>query len=649
MELSLHSDMLTVRLTALQATTLFSLNNLSLYKQASTGKQLLRATSYSVPSVLAGDIDFVGGLLRFPSTHPATSLTDVNAQKLLQNPAEVTTLKGEKASSNSESSSGAERAHMSNLGKQEVPWYPRQSSLVNGDQWLIGDFMVRCSNGEPAYNDPLHSTHLYCPHTGMSSPVSVDLVLMVDGVKYNKTVSASNCEQYSITDTTNTISLNRMRTLMKLNATKPLPNGAMPFFCAIQMSNLPNLRRIDVQVRSIWKYGVIVRTSPYGVSVGQLGPLWTVDSLRALYGVPSEVTNSNPSNSQSVAEFLGEYYSEQDLQRWLSFMGVTTNTAVSVIGPNDETKPGGEATLDIQWMVGISANVRTVFWSLGDLHEGQEPFLEWLQDISNTPNAPLVHSVSYADEETTLTAEYMLRISVELMKAGVRGLTILFASGDDGVLGYTSRTAPVSQCASLPFQPQFPSSSPFATSVGGTVLHRDGGEAVATAVNASARITSGGGFSNYFPMPAYQSPAVTGYLQIFNQVPSSRFNASGRAYPDISGMAHNYVCLLDGALVPIDGTSASTPLVASFLTLINDKLLTMGRPPLGFVNPLLYQLSNSPLQPFKDVTIGDNGCNDSSACCTQGFQASPGWDAATGLGTPRFKQLYQAITGVPLS
>lgn len=265
-------------------------------------------------------------------------------------------------------------------------------------------------------------------------------------------------------------------------------------------------------------------------------------------------------------------------------------------------------------------------------------------DISNTNNPPLVHSVSYADEETTLSMDYMNRVNIELQKAGVRGLTMLFASGDDGVLGYSARTG----CANATsFQPQFPSSSPYATSVGGTTYTSRRGELAASSRDFAARITTGGGFSNTFSMPMYQMTAVNQYNMYYNKVPQNYWNPNGRAYPDISGMSHNYLCLLAGSYLPIDGTSASTPLVASMLTLINDKLLSLGLPPLGFFNPLLYSLAAKNLFPplFNDVTIGENGCVANRMCCTNnGFTASPGWDATTGFGTIIFDRLYQTIT-----
>lgn len=62
-------------------------------------------------------------------------------------------------------------------------------------------------------------------------------------------------------------------------------------------------------------------------------------------------------------------------------------------------------------------------------HESQEPFLDWMLLLSNMSSIPWVHTISYGDDEDSLSVAYMQRINVEFMKAGARGLTILFASG----------------------------------------------------------------------------------------------------------------------------------------------------------------------------------------------------------------------------
>ena len=113
------------------------------------------------------------------------------------------------------------------------------------------------------------------------------------------------------------------------------------------------------------------------------------------------------------------------------------------------------------------------------------------------------------------------------MKAGARGLFILFASGDQGVCGRE-----VCGWFSMKFHPDFPAASPYITAVGGTDFLTNGiGE-------ETAWPEGGGGFSNTFSPPDYQKAAVHGYLSNPNAKPppSSMWNASGRGYPDVAAL-----------------------------------------------------------------------------------------------------------------
>ena len=76
-----------------------------------------------------------------------------------------------------------------------------------------------------------------------------------------------------------------------------------------------------------------------------------------------------------------------------------------------------------------------------------------------------------------------------------------------------------------------------------------------------------------------------------------------------------------GQAEPVLGTSASSPMFASMIALVNDQLLNAGRPTLGFLNPLLYS-SAAAAGVFNDITTGSN-----VGCGTAGFPAMPGWDA----------------------
>ena len=79
-----------------------------------------------------------------------------------------------------------------------------------------------------------------------------------------------------------------------------------------------------------------------------------------------------------------------------------------VVGPNSG-KTGLEANLDVQYLMSLGANVTTTFWSTEGLREGQEPFLEWMLDLSNTSTVPyifrfiLVHGGRHRDVVVKVT------------------------------------------------------------------------------------------------------------------------------------------------------------------------------------------------------------------------------------------------------
>ncbi len=96
---------------------------------------------------------------------------------------------------------------------------------------------------------------------------------------------------------------------------------------------------------------------------------------------------------------------------------------------------------------------------------------------------------------------------------------------------------------------------------------------------------------------------------------------------------------------PVGGTSAASPAVAGLFTLLNDYALVKTGKPLGFLNPLLYQLAATTPAAFTDVVSGDNKCTESGCglACTKGFLAYQGWDPVTGLGTPNYKAMLGAL------
>lgn len=149
----------------------------------------------------------------------------------------------------------------------------------------------------------------------------------------------------------------------------------------------------------------------------------------------------------------------------------------------------------------------------------------------------------------------------------------------------------------------------------------------------TAASLSGGGFSNIFSPPDYQSSVVSSYISSIGSTNSGLYNASGRGVPDIAAIAENVEIFYGGSATGVAGTSCATPIFASVVSLINDELIAAGKSSLGFINPFLYANPSA----LNDITSGDNpGCN------TNGFSASSGWDAVTGLGSPNYAALKAA-------
>jgi len=179
------------------------------------------------------------------------------------------------------------------------------------------------------------------------------------------------------------------------------------------------------------------------------------------------------------------------------------------------------------------------------------------------------------------------------MKLGLQGVSVIFSSGDSGV-------APQDEKGTK-FAPMFPATCPYVTAVGMTErLSNDlmGGEKAAAIPNKSkprGADYSGGGFSDIFQQPSYQSSAASDYLTNYSpNYADALFNHAGRGYPDVSALGHGipYVSnhkswFSDGHMVA-SGTSASAPIFASIVTLLNEERLAQGKGPIGFLNPVIY-------------------------------------------------------------
>jgi len=354
----------------------------------------------------------------------------------------------------------------------------------------------------------------------------------------------------------------------------------------------------------------------------------TPSSLRKLYSVDN-VEGTSTKNRQAVTAFLEQYYKPTDLAYFYRkyYPKAKGRKVQKVIGPNKRFA-GIEASLDIEYITALGANVPTQFWSFKGRapdNPENEPFLDFLYLVANTSDAdvPYVISTSYGEDEKSVSMSYATRINAEFQKAGVRGISIMFASGDSGVGGTGG------SCTR--FVPQWPSGSPWVTAVGGT--SHFGTEQCAG--------LSSGGFSDRWPRPDYQKEAVSKFLSTSKNLPdSSRYNSTGRGFPDVSALAVGFTVINDGMTLPgVAGTSCSSPTFSGIVGLLNDLRFQNGKSTLGFLNPFIYQSGYSAMN---DVTAGDN-----PGCGTRGFTAMEGWDPCSGYGTPNYEKLAKAVLALP--
>lgn len=142
----------------------------------------------------------------------------------------------------------------------------------------------------------------------------------------------------------------------------------------------------------------------------------------------------------------------------------------------------------------------------------------------------------------------------------------------------------------------------------------------------------------------WQETVVKAYLSNAPKLPPANdFDSTGRATPDVSGLGEGYQVIdgQDGTKPDsVGGTSASTPMFAGLVSLLNDARHAKGMKPLGFLNPFIYQNPSA----FTDVVQGTNAIGRDGIKVPAGFACTKGWDPATGLGTPIFTALLAAAT-----
>ena len=225
--------------------------------------------------------------------------------------------------------------------------------------------------------------------------------------------------------------------------------------------------------------------------------------------------------------------------------------------------------LDIEVVGAVAPGAKIVVYFAPNTSQGFQDALTTA--IHDTAHKPSVISISWGGAESTLDRQAMTAFDSAAQDAAALGVTICAASGDNGSSdGVTDGANHV----------DFPASSPHILACGGTSLQSANGAITSETVwnDGAQGGAGGGGFSNQFPLPSWQSSAKI-------KPPAG----GGRGVPDVSGDADpqtGYNVLVDGKSLVFGGTSAVAPLWSGLIALLNEKL---GKP-LGFLQPALYGL-----------------------------------------------------------
>ncbi|KAL5340945.1 peptidase S8/S53 domain-containing protein [Aspergillus crustosus] len=400
-----------------------------------------------------------------------------------------------------------------------------------------------------------------------------------------------------------------------------------------------------------------------GVAAGTLdhcADAITPNCLSDLYNTEGYKADPARGSKVAIASFLEQYARYDDLAEFQEeYAPHTVGQNFSVVsingGLNDQssTQDSGEANLDVQYILGIAAPLPvTEFTTAGrgklvpDLSQpdpaanDNEPYLDFLEGVLklNQSSLPQVISTSYGENEQTIPEAYARTVCNLYAQLGSRGVSVIFSSGDSGV---GSACATNDGSNTTHFNPQFPATCPWVTSVGG--------------VNGTAPergiYFSSGGFSDLWERPQYQDAAVGSYLEKLGPKQAQYFNRHGRAFPDVAAQAENFAVVDRGRTGLFDGTSCSAPVFGGVVGLLNDVRLAAGLPVLGFLNPWLYK---DGLRGFNDIVQGGSvGCdgndrfggpaNGSPVIPFASWNATQGWDPVTGLGTPDFARLRELV------
>jgi uncharacterized protein (TIGR03437 family) len=390
--------------------------------------------------------------------------------------------------------------------------------------------------------------------------------------------------------------------------------------------------------------------SPAAPEMTSLGGVHTLapDDLATIYDITPLYQSGIDGTGQKIAVMGNSQFNSSALADVAAFrtqFHLPPNVPQVVLS-TDYPDPGltagiNEAHLDIEWAGAIARNAQIVFVYSGT-------FLHAVLYTVDNNLAPVITMSANVGCEALNTSANMTFYQGIAQQANAQGITWVNSGSDAGPASCDPNGAPLAVSG---LGVRFPASIPEVTAVGGTEFNEQGGAYwSATNTNGASALSyipemvwndalalgllwaGGGGTSIYFSKPAWQAgPGVP--------------NDNARDLPDVAlaaSFSHDgYYVVRNGASVTTGGTSASAPVFAGILALLNQYLVsngTLSAPGLGNVNPALYRLAAAGTGAFHDITAGNNivPCGKGTLDCpngSMGFSAAPGYDLASGLGS----------------
>jgi len=306
-------------------------------------------------------------------------------------------------------------------------------------------------------------------------------------------------------------------------------------------------------------------------------------------------------------------YNTADVNDTFNRVGYPIPTIIDVLvnGATRSTTSDGESMLDIYCASGVVPRAKLVCYTAPNSTQG---FIDGVLACANdTVNRPSALGISWG------AAESSAYLSSAFQACVAQGITCFSATGDSGANGYA--------CL-------YPSTDPYQIAAGGTSLYMN---ADSTWNNEAAWSSGGGGISSVISLPSWQSGLTSRTINSLGTL-GSPTALPRRGVPDVSAPSDpstGYQFYLNGVLVQYGGTSASAPWLAGMVT----RLTQLWGKRISFANTLFYSNPNC----FTEIVLGDNRQISSAS----GYTTTIGWDAATGLGSPNGKQIYQLLNTGP--